>query len=68
LTDRFQALFNDEALFRPIKSMAGGAKYYPITLSLRSGEAHTQENKKCTGSSIEPLRDRFVRSQSVAKS
>src|SRR6266480_1571650 len=49
-------------------------RYFPIfsssassTLSLRSGEAQTQENKKCTGYPIKPLPNCFVPMQSFAE-
>ena len=49
-------------------------RYFPIfsssassTLSLRSGEAQTEENKKCTGYPIKPLPNCFVPMQSFAE-
>jgi hypothetical protein len=45
-----------------------GSRLAKSTSSLRRGETETEKNKERAGSSIEPLRDRFVRSQSFAKS
>src|SRR6266480_3474616 len=70
LTNRSQELFEYREPFTRGKLIdpIAGHRLTSSLSSLRSREAQTEKNKERADSSIEPLRNRFVRSQSFAKS